>query len=146
MRTEHLYRWRIQWGGGWVTTRHRWTEGHIRREHPEAQRVDGSLELREVPESPAEREAHTFRGFAHLNTGGPHHVHGWTEPPAQRFPRHACMLCRGEGWVCEEHNDVPWLECYCDAKRMQCLCNPWCLVTWSAGRRAVSSSSRGRAA
>jgi hypothetical protein len=132
VKTERRYRWRIRWGTRWVTTRQHWTEEHIRREHPEAVRVESSLELCSVPETTTEQESHTFRGFAFVNTADPALVHGRPEPAARPLRPHVCLLCGGEGWVCEEHNDVPWLACWCEAKRMGCLCNPWHLVTWRA--------------
>jgi hypothetical protein len=57
MRTVEKWRWRIQWGGRWTTTRIPYTEEGIRREHPEAERVPGSMKLVEVPETDEEREA-----------------------------------------------------------------------------------------
>jgi hypothetical protein len=132
VKTEHLYRWRIKWGGRWVTTRNHWTEEHIRKEHPEAQRIESSLEVRSMAETAAEREAQTFRGFGFINAGDPALVYGRPEPTESPRRPHTCMLCDGEGWVCEEHNDVPWLACSCDAGRLVCLCNPWRLVTCCA--------------
>jgi hypothetical protein len=37
-----------------------------------------------------------------------------------------CKLCGGEGWVCEDHADKPWVngnEC-CGGAGMPCECNP----------------------
>ena len=36
-----------------------------------------------------------------------------------------CEICNGEGWVCENHSDKPWLEgeC-CGGAGMPCVCNP----------------------
>ena len=42
MKTEIQYRWRIMWLGHWATTGHHCTEEQMRREHPEAIRIDDS--------------------------------------------------------------------------------------------------------
>jgi hypothetical protein len=37
-----------------------------------------------------------------------------------------CKLCKGAGWVCENHLDVPWVngnEC-CGGAGAPCVCNP----------------------
>ena len=37
-----------------------------------------------------------------------------------------CANCDGEGWVCENHPEVPWLdgdEC-CGGAGCPCVCNP----------------------
>ena len=37
-----------------------------------------------------------------------------------------CANCDGEGWVCEDHSEVPWLDgdgC-CGGAGMPCVCNP----------------------
>lgn len=38
----------------------------------------------------------------------------------------SCANCDGEGWVCEDHPEVPWLDgdgC-CGGAGMPCSCNP----------------------
>lgn len=55
MIREEVYFWQIQWAGRWMTTFTRFTEAAIRKEHPEAIRIDGSGEVRMTPESPIER-------------------------------------------------------------------------------------------
>ncbi len=37
-----------------------------------------------------------------------------------------CANCGGEGWVCEDHPEVPWLggDGCCGAAGMPCECNP----------------------
>jgi hypothetical protein len=50
MNTIETWRWRILWGGRWKTAPHHWTEAEIRREHPEAERVPGSMLLRPPPD------------------------------------------------------------------------------------------------
>ena len=55
MVTEHQYFWSIQWAGRWMLTRQRFTERAIRQEHPEAVKVDESLEVVYTPETPQER-------------------------------------------------------------------------------------------
>lgn len=57
MKTIELYRWRVLWLGKWTTTRHVATEDEIRREHPEAQRLDHTRELRRSPETDDEHAA-----------------------------------------------------------------------------------------
>jgi len=59
MKTEHLYRWRVLVRGRWRTTSYRCTEADIRAsEDVEAfERVEGTLELRQVPETDEERAA-----------------------------------------------------------------------------------------
>jgi hypothetical protein len=53
--TEKVYFWRIQWAGTWMMTHTRRSERDIKREHPEAIRVEGSDETLLIPESPQER-------------------------------------------------------------------------------------------
>lgn len=39
----------------------------------------------------------------------------------------ACNLCRGQGWVCENHLDVPWDDddkTCCGGAGTNCVCNP----------------------
>lgn len=55
MIREEVFFWQIQWAGRWMTTFTRFTEEAIRKEHPEAIRIDGSGEIRMKPESPTER-------------------------------------------------------------------------------------------
>ncbi len=57
MIREEVYFWQIQWAGRWMTTFTRFTEETIRKEHPEAIRIDESQEIRLKPESPNERSA-----------------------------------------------------------------------------------------
>ena len=54
MREQVVYLWRTQWCGKWGTTRYLCTEEHIRKEHPEAIRIDSSRQVRQVPETPEE--------------------------------------------------------------------------------------------
>jgi len=60
MRTEIQYRWRILWAGHWVTTGHHCTEEQIRKEHPEAVRIDHSRRELEVAETFDERRNFMF--------------------------------------------------------------------------------------
>lgn len=57
MRLVEKYLWRIRWAGRTTTTRVHFTEAEIRREHPEAERVDGSRVVVEMPETDQERVA-----------------------------------------------------------------------------------------
>lgn len=34
-----------------------------------------------------------------------------------------CANCNGEGWVCEDHPEVPWGEECCGGAGMPCSCN-----------------------
>jgi hypothetical protein len=61
VNTEDTYRWKINWLGRWTTTRYQTTEAQIRVEHPEAIRVEGTLKLRQVPETDEERERLIYR-------------------------------------------------------------------------------------
>lgn len=54
MKTIEKWRWRIRWAGRWTTTRIAYSEADIRREHPEATYVEGSLIVVELPETQAE--------------------------------------------------------------------------------------------
>lgn len=63
MHRVEKYLWKIRWAGRWTTSRVHFTEAEIRREHPEAERVDTSRILVEVPETEEERRAaHQPRG------------------------------------------------------------------------------------
>lgn len=42
MKTEIQYQWRVRWVDRWVTTRYHCTEAQIRKDHPEAERIDAS--------------------------------------------------------------------------------------------------------
>ena len=55
MISEETFFWQIEWAGTWMLTRTRVTESAIKREHPEARRVEGSRQLQLTPESPQER-------------------------------------------------------------------------------------------
>jgi hypothetical protein len=55
MVSEEVYFWRIQWAGRWMLTTRRFTERDIRREHPEAIRVDESHQTVFTPETQQER-------------------------------------------------------------------------------------------
>jgi hypothetical protein len=57
MKTEHTYRWMTKWNGKMTPTRHHCTEEAIRKSHPEAVRIEGSLIVREIPETPEEWRA-----------------------------------------------------------------------------------------
>jgi hypothetical protein len=57
MKTVEKWLWRIRWAGRWTTTKIHWTEEDIRRENPEATRIDGSCVVVELPETEAEIQA-----------------------------------------------------------------------------------------
>jgi hypothetical protein len=57
MKQIEKWRWRIKWGGRWTSTRIAFTEDQIRREHPEAEKVEGSRVVVNLPETEAEIQA-----------------------------------------------------------------------------------------
>lgn len=57
MRRVEKWKWRIRWGGKTMTTRVAFTEEEIRRQHPDAVRVEGSCVVVEVPEQQHELDA-----------------------------------------------------------------------------------------
>lgn len=60
MIQQDVYFWQIQWAGRWMTTFKRFSEEAIKREHPEAVRIDDSREVCLVPETPMEKIASHF--------------------------------------------------------------------------------------
>ncbi len=55
MHLENRYQWRVQNHiGRWITTRYHCSESRIREQHPEAVAVDGSLIVREIPDTEQE--------------------------------------------------------------------------------------------
>lgn len=60
MRTEETFIWRVKWIGKWSNTRFHCTEEFIRKEHPEAVKVEGSLRVFTLPETPEEFRSNTF--------------------------------------------------------------------------------------
>lgn len=57
MKIEHHYRWMTRWNGKMSPTRYHATEDEIRKSHPEAERIEGTLIVREIPETPEEWDA-----------------------------------------------------------------------------------------
>jgi hypothetical protein len=57
MKHIEQHRWRILWAGKWKTTSYHASEEDIRVEHPEAEQVEGTLRVLEVPETDGERAA-----------------------------------------------------------------------------------------
>lgn len=51
MKTEHTYRWLTRWAGKMSPTRYHCTEEQIRKSHPEAVRIEGTLIVRQVAET-----------------------------------------------------------------------------------------------
>ena len=70
MVQEDVYFWQIQWAGRWMTTFKRFSEAAIKREHPEAVRIDDSCEVRMVPETPMEKVYSQLRGGSKPNSLG----------------------------------------------------------------------------
>ena len=56
MKKVEKWLWRIKWGGVWTTTRIAYTENDVRREHPEAMKIESSRVVIELPETEAEIE------------------------------------------------------------------------------------------
>lgn len=57
MKQVEKWRWRIRWAGRWTTTRIPFTEEDVRREHPEAVRIEGTRVDVQMPETEAEIQA-----------------------------------------------------------------------------------------
>lgn len=57
MKRVEKWKWRIKWGGRWTTTTIARTEEDIRVEHPEAEKVPGTMVLIELPETEDEVQA-----------------------------------------------------------------------------------------
>jgi hypothetical protein len=55
----------------------------------------------------------------------------------------ACQTCKGEGWVCEAHQDRPWYDgqTCCGEPGIPCKCNPERAMP--PGMRIVWDSERG---
>lgn len=56
MHDEETWLWRIQWAGRWCNSRHQCTEEQIRKEHPEATRIEGSRRIQSLPDSQEEKD------------------------------------------------------------------------------------------
>ncbi|MDO8285304.1 MAG: hypothetical protein Q7T69_09880 [Rhodoferax sp.] len=61
---QDVYFWQIQWAGRWMTTYTRFSEEAIKREHPEAVRIDDSREVRLVPETSMEKVFSRFKSMS----------------------------------------------------------------------------------
>lgn len=61
---QDVYFWQIQWAGRWMTTHTRFSEEAIKREHPEAVRIDDSREVRLVPETSMEKVFSRFKSMS----------------------------------------------------------------------------------
>lgn len=57
MHQVEKWHWRIRWGGRWTTTRIAYTEADVRREHPEAVRIDNTRIEVQLPDTQAEIDA-----------------------------------------------------------------------------------------
>ena len=72
MRREEQYRWKTLWNGKMTPTRYHCTEESIRKEHPEAVRIEGTLIVREIPETDDEWRARNLAvdsAYIGLNAG-----------------------------------------------------------------------------
>ena len=69
MKTEIQYQWRIKWSGHWTTTGHHCTEESIRKEHPEAVRIDASRRELQIAETLDERK-YAMYGTSAFRFGG----------------------------------------------------------------------------
>lgn len=54
MKQEEVWQWRTLWVGKMTPTRYKCSEESIRAAHPEAVRVEGTMELRWIAEHPSE--------------------------------------------------------------------------------------------
>jgi hypothetical protein len=58
-----------------------------------------------------------------------------------------CEICKGTGWVCENHTDTPWGEgegeCDCGAGS-PCTCNPTGEVDWLYVYASVDPDEKSR--
>jgi len=61
MREEVRWRWRIRWGRRWTTTDYHATEEAILRVHPEAMRLEGTMQIAHVAETPEEVADRMYR-------------------------------------------------------------------------------------
>jgi hypothetical protein len=61
MKTETTYQWRINWCGRWTQTRHHCSEEQIRREHPEAIRIDCSRREQRIADTQEEAQRMTYQ-------------------------------------------------------------------------------------
>lgn len=59
MKEEVQWKWRIKWCGRW-TTSHYCSEEAVRREHPEAVRVEGSRRVIKMPSTEEEMKASMY--------------------------------------------------------------------------------------
>ena len=57
MKIENTYRWMTKWNGKMSPTRYHCTEESIRKNHPEALRIEDSLIVQEIPETDEEWQA-----------------------------------------------------------------------------------------
>lgn len=74
MKTEQTYRWLTKWNGKMTPTRYHATEESIRKSHPEAVRIEGTLIVREIPETDEEWRARNLAvdsAYIGLNAGKP---------------------------------------------------------------------------
>lgn len=55
MKQENHYQWRTLWLGKWHRTRYHTTEERIRKTNPEAVRIEETLIVRMVPDTPEEK-------------------------------------------------------------------------------------------
>jgi len=70
MIQQDVYFWQIQWAGRWMTTHTRFSEEAIKREHPEAVRIDDSREDRMVPETSMEKVLSHFKNMRGVSGSG----------------------------------------------------------------------------
>jgi hypothetical protein len=113
MRRLELWRWRyfdpVRKRN--VTTRYVMSEADAKVEHADAVKVDGSLEVRQAPETDDEIATASTSAFQRNST---------------------CPICRGARWVCEDHPEKAWEHDGCGGAGAPCACNPKGL--WSSSR------------
>jgi hypothetical protein len=70
MKQVEKWKWRVIWAGRLTTTRIAYTEAEIRREHPEALKLEGSRIVVDLPETEAEIQAAQRAPRRDLNPDG----------------------------------------------------------------------------
>lgn len=66
MREVEVFIWRTLWCGKWGNTRYKCTEEDIRKENPEAIKIESSREVRLVPETEEEQNRAMYAGSTGL--------------------------------------------------------------------------------
>ena len=65
MKRVETYRWKTLWAGKMSPTRYHASQEDIRKEHPEAVRIEGTLIVRMLPETPEDLAANALSMQTH---------------------------------------------------------------------------------